>query len=50
MRLRGPLWCLGICLSTFASLWAFRLPFREFQGVEYRVGEIPLPPDWQNQT
>lgn len=43
-------WCVGIGVSALTSLWAFHLPFREYQGVEYRVGEISLPPDWQEQT
>ena len=26
------------------------MPFREYPGVEYRVGDIQLPPDWQEKT
>jgi hypothetical protein len=33
------------------TLLAYELPpFREFPGVEYRVGAIPLPPDYQEKT
>jgi hypothetical protein len=31
-------------------LCAFQRPFREFQGIEYRLGSIPLPPDYQEKT
>jgi hypothetical protein len=32
------------------TVYAFQRPFREFPGVEYRVGDIPLPPDYQAKT
>ena len=41
-------WGLGVVL--LGTLPAFQLPFREFPGVEYRVGAIPLPPDYQDKT
>jgi hypothetical protein len=31
-------------------LLAFQRPFREFPGVEYRLGDIPLPTDYQEKT
>jgi hypothetical protein len=31
-------------------LGALQAPFREFPGVEYRVGDIPLPPDWREKS
>jgi len=37
-------------LSVIVSLCAFQQPFREFPGVEYSVGEIPLPADYQEKT
>jgi hypothetical protein len=37
-------------LAVVGALFAFQRPFREFQGVEYRLGEIPLPPDYQEKT
>jgi Domain of unknown function (DUF4159) len=46
MNLR-PLACGVLALGT---LGAIQIPFREFPGVEYRVGDIPLPPDWQEKT
>ena len=45
---------LAVCLAGIiagASLLAFQLPpFREYPGVEYRLGEIKLPPDYQEKT
>src|SRR5260370_41400937 len=41
---------LGTRLALLGLLYGFQLPFREFPGVEYRVGEISLPPDWQEKT
>src|SRR5260370_38535678 len=41
---------LGTSLALLGLLYGFQLPFREFPGVEYRVGEISLPPDWQEKT
>src|SRR5947209_2789600 len=36
--------------ALLGTLYAFQRPFREFPGVEYRVGDIPLPPDYQEKT
>jgi hypothetical protein len=42
---------LVACGLTLAGvLVAFQHPFREFNGVEYSIGEIPLPPDYQEKT
>lgn len=43
---------LGLAASVIllGTLSAFQLPFREFPGVEYRVGEIPLPSDSFEKT
>ena len=49
MTFRGALW-VGIGVAFFSTLYAFQLPFREYPGVEYRLGAIPLPPDWQEKT
>jgi Domain of unknown function (DUF4159) len=38
----------GVILSTL--LFAWQRPFRELPGVEYRVGDIALPPDYQEKT
>jgi hypothetical protein len=43
-------WRLAGCAALIGSLLAFQRPFREFPGVEYRVGDIPLPPDYQEKT
>ena len=40
--------CGLACLSVLA---AFQRPFRELPGIEYpRIGEIPLPPDYNEKT
>jgi len=31
-------------------VYAFQRPFRELPGIEYRLGRIPLPPDYQEKT
>ena len=41
---------LGASLALLGMLYGFQLPFREFPGVEYRLGDIPLPPDFQEKT
>jgi len=41
------LWLGGAFLG---SLCAFQQPFRELPGVEYRLGEIPIPPDAFHNT
>ena len=41
---------LGASLALFGMLYGFQLPFREFPGVEYRVGDITLPAGWQEKT
>lgn len=50
MRPGKALLGVAIGLSALGTLWAFHMPFREFPGVEYRLGDIPLPLDWQEQT
>lgn len=42
---------IALCgLTCLSALFAFQRPFREFPGVEYQLGEIPLPPDYQEKT
>ena len=42
---------LAACgLSFLSAVFAFQRPFREFPGVEYDLGDIPLPPDYQEKT
>jgi hypothetical protein len=49
MTFRKVLWvATGVALVS--TLYAFQLPFREYPGVEYRLGAIPLPPDWQEKS
>ena len=47
MAFRTAIACLT---ATVAVLYAFQRPFREFNGVEYRIGDIPLPPDRSEHT
>ena len=37
--------CVGV-----VTVCAFQRPFREFPGIEYRLGDIQLPPDYQERT
>jgi hypothetical protein len=37
-------------VALLGTLYAFQLPFREYPGVEYRLGEIPLPADWRQPS
>jgi hypothetical protein len=41
-----------VCLLGvfFGTLYAFQKPFKEFSGTEYRMGNIPLPEDWNEKT
>jgi hypothetical protein len=39
--------CGMACLS---AVYAFQRPFREMPGIEYRLGEISLPADYQEKT
>ena len=49
-NLRGwRLWGAAF-LGAAGVLSAWQIPFREFNGVEYRIGEIPRPPDWNERT
>jgi len=41
---------MGACVALLGTLSAFQLPFREYPGVEYQLGTIPLPPDWNQKT
>src|SRR5215831_6689045 len=38
----------GLCF--LGALCAFQRPFRELPGIEYRLGDIPLPPDYKEKT
>lgn len=37
-------------MAVLGTLGAFQRPFREFPGVEYRLGDIPLPTDYRDRT
>jgi hypothetical protein len=49
MFLRRSWWLTAFGIASLGVLLAQR-PFREFTGTEYRIGEIPLPPDYQEKT
>jgi hypothetical protein len=41
----------AVCgLACMGALYAFQRPFREFPSIEYGLGRIPLPPDYQEKT
>lgn len=43
--------CAAIFLGTaFALDKTLPHPFKEYAGVEYRLGSIPMPPDWREPT
>ena len=50
MNLRRAMRRLGCGLACLTALYAWQRPFRQFPGVEYSLGEIPLPPDYQAKT
>ena len=41
---------LGCGLTVLGALYALQRPFRQFNGVEYAIGDIPMAPDWQEKT
>ena len=43
-------WSVAGFALGLATLCAFQRPFREFPGIEYRVGDIHFPPDYQEKT
>jgi len=50
MKFRKAPALLACGLTLAGMVLAFQRPFREFNGVEYRIGTIPLPPDYQEKT
>lgn len=50
MHCRKALCGLGCGLAFLGGLYAFQRPFRQFDGVEYRLGDVPLPPDYQEKA
>ena len=47
---RGAVRRLLCGLICVGAVYAFQRPFREFQGMEYRIGDIPLPDDYNIQA
>ena len=50
MQTRKALLRVVCGLAGISALFAFQRPFRELPGIEYRLGEIPLPSDYQEKT
>ena len=54
VNLRRAFWITGALITCLCTAYAIDRnlpqPFREFPGVEYRLGSIPLPPDFQEKT
>jgi hypothetical protein len=48
--MRRALWWMFCGLVLLGGVLLAQRPFREFEGVEYRIGEIPLPADYQEKT
>ena len=43
-------WGIAFGLTLMGALFAFQRPFREMNGIEYSMGDIPLPPDYQKKA
>lgn len=54
MRIRKAQWMLGCAVAFLGTAYALdrSIPhsFRELPGIEYRIGSIPLPPDYNQPT
>jgi hypothetical protein len=47
LQARKAIWVTFSSLLCLGSLFAFQKPFREYNGVEHYIGEVPLPEDWK---
>ena len=54
MNVRRTCLLCGGTLAFLSTVYALNRqlprPFREYSGVEYRIGDIPLPSDWQQKS
>jgi hypothetical protein len=50
MHLRKALRRVLCGVAGITAVFAFQRPFRELPGIEYSLGEIPLPADYQEKT
>jgi Domain of unknown function (DUF4159) len=50
MNLRKALRRAVCGVAGITAVFAFQRPFRELPGIEYSLGEIPLPADYQEKT
>src|SRR5882757_5716524 len=47
LQARNAFWLTLSSLLCLGTLFAFQKPFRQYNGVEHYIGELPLPPDWK---
>ena len=50
MRLGKRLKWFACGLIGLSAAFAFQRPFRQFDGVEYSIGDVPLPADYREKT
>src|ERR1035438_3662088 len=50
MRLGKRLKWFACGLIGLSAVSAFQRPFRQFEGVEYSIGDVPLPADYREKT
>jgi hypothetical protein len=50
MRLGRRLKWFACGFIGLSAMFAFQRPFRQFEGVEYSIGQVPLPADYQEKT
>src|ERR1700691_4661380 len=48
--MRTGMFLAGGVLLFFGTLYAFQKPFKQYSGTEYLIGDIPLPPDWNEKA
>jgi hypothetical protein len=47
---RKAIWVVTAGIAAVCAVFAFQRPFREYPGTEYGLGDIPLPPDYQERA
>jgi len=54
MNFRHARWCFGCALAFLGTAYALDRtlphPFRQYPGIEYRLGSVPLPSDYEEKT
>jgi Domain of unknown function (DUF4159) len=46
-RFRGRTVPVVLAVTCLIGILSAQLPFREYEGAEYRLGEVPKPPGWE---